>query len=51
VVSGKIHLNCIELPYIGCVSSVTVDGNRVDFTFENGKIMFDATITDNLVIK
>lgn len=51
LVSGTLSLKGLELPYLDKVDSVTVDGEAVDFTFEAGKLHFDVTVKEQIVIR
>lgn len=48
---GKLTLKGLFLPYLNAVSSVTVDGKAVDFTFAEGKLTFDGTAEQSIVVR
>ena len=50
VLDGALSLKALELPYYAEVSRVTVDGTDIDFTFQNGKLCFEAEVKHSLTV-
>ena len=51
VFDGEVSLKTLALPYIENVESVTADGKEIPFSFSNGKLNIDITVTKKLTIK
>ena len=51
VFSGRLRLKRLDLPYLGGVSSVTVDGKDTAFEFRDGSVIFDAEAERSILIR
>ncbi len=50
ILAGRLQLHSIELNYCTEIESVTVDGCKIPFQCENGKIRIDADAAESIVI-
>ena len=50
VSDGELPLKTLCLPYIENVASVTADGKEIPFSFSEGKLNIDITVTEELTV-
>ena len=51
IFDGELQLQALNLPYMKVVTSVTADGKEAGFSFEEGKLITDISITKQLIIR
>jgi hypothetical protein len=51
IADGALKLRTLVLPGLARVCAVTADGKDLPFSFENGKLSVQTTVTKQLVVK